>query len=120
MWHGINNRRFPRVSYKCLITIGAKGAAKHFLTNTENIGVGGICVSLIEGLGVFSEVNIELAVKDGLPPVKCRGHIVWVVKSQSVRNSMRTTKFDTGIEFVDLKEEDLERIESVVERAIRR
>lgn len=118
MWRGINNRRFPRANYKCLITIGTKGAAKYFLTHTENIGAGGICVSLEEGLGVFSEVNIELALKDGMPPIKCRGNVVWVVKSQSVKNSIRTTKFDTGIEFVALKEEEQARIDSLVEGLI--
>ncbi len=118
MWRGINNRRFPRAIYKCLITIGTKGAAKYFLTHTENIGVGGICVSLEEGLGVFNEVDIELALKDGLPPIKCKGNVVWVIKSQIVKNSVRTTKFDTGIEFVNLKEDDQARIENLVEKLI--
>ena len=118
MWRGINNRRFPRANYKCLITIGTKGAAKYFLTHTENIGVGGICVSLEEGLGVFNEVAVEVALKDGLPPIKCKGTVVWAVKSQIVKNSARTTKFDTGIEFVNLKEDEQARIENLVEKLI--
>lgn len=103
---------------ECLIAIGAKGAAKRFFTRTENIGVGGVCVSLAEGLGVFNEVAVELALKDGLPPIKCKGNVVWVVKNRLVKNSVRTTKFDTGIEFVALKEDEQARIENLVEKLI--
>jgi hypothetical protein len=120
MWRGINNRRFPRANYKCLITIGRVGAKKSLLTHTENIGVGGICVSLDEGLGVFSEVSIELALKDGRPPIRCRGNVVWVIKSQMVKNAVHITKFDTGIEFIGLAEADRERIEMVVEQVVQK
>lgn len=120
MWRGINNRRFPRANYRCLITIGAKGASKYYLTRTENIGVGGICVSLEEGLGVFNEVDIELALKDGLPPIKCKGSVVWVIKSQLVKNSVCKTRYDTGIEFTILKEADKKRIEDVVDKIIQK
>jgi len=119
MWLGINKRKFPRADYRCLITIGSKGVAKHLLTHTENIGVGGICVALDEGLGVFTEVDVELVLKDNNPHIKNRGNIVWVVKRQTMQNGTPTIKFDTGVEFVNIKETEILQIEKVVEDIIK-
>jgi hypothetical protein len=118
MWHGMNRRRFPRANYQCLITLGKKGAQRYILTNTENIGLGGICVILDEDAGIFAEVEIELALKDNYPPIKCKGHIAWVVKSQAIKSGEVVPKFDTGIEFVNLKEVDRQRVEKVMEDRI--
>lgn len=115
MWSGIDRRRFPRAQYRCLITVGKPNRERHFLTHTENIGVGGICVILGEDLGIFSEVDIELMLKDGGEPIKTRGSIVWVVKKTSTGG----TSYDTGIEFMNLKTKDRKRIEDVVNKILK-
>lgn len=118
MWRGIDRRKFPRADYQCLITISKKGTERHFLTHTENIGVGGICVVLDEDLGLFSEVDIELMLKDEDLPIKCRGNIVWVIKRTEIKNRKPLTRFDTGVEFIDIKETDRARIEKIVDYII--
>jgi len=120
MWLGINKRKFPRANYRCLITLGRKGSPKHFLTHTENIGVGGISVALDEGLAVFTEVSLELILKDNNLPVKCKGNIVWVVRRQTIQGGVPVIKFDTGIEFVNIKDTETQRIEKVVEGIIKK
>ena len=120
MWHGMDKRRFPRADYQCLITIIKKGTERNFLTHTQNIGMGGICVVLNEALGLFSHVDIELMLKDEEEPIKCKGNIAWVIKKTEIKNVTPVTNFDTGIEFVDLKENDKKRIEKIVQYIIQK
>jgi c-di-GMP-binding flagellar brake protein YcgR len=117
MWNGINRRKFPRASYKCLITIKKRLTAKTISTHTENIGAGGICVIIKEDLGLFQGVDLELFIDDNhdnRPPIKCGGTVVWVVKkTESKQKGIYV--YDTGIEFIDVRPEDRDRISEAVE-----
>ena len=117
MWNGINRRRFPRANYKCLITIKKRLTSKTIATQTENIGAGGICVIIKEDLGLFQGVDVELNLEDSRPPIKCGGTVVWVVKKNEPRQK-GTHLYDTGIEFIDIRPEDRERISEVVEEIL--
>ncbi|MFA5145852.1 MAG: PilZ domain-containing protein [Candidatus Omnitrophota bacterium] len=119
MWNGINRRRFPRASYKCLITIKKRLNAKTISTNTENIGAGGICVIIKEDLGLFQGVDLELHIDDDLEPIRCGGTVVWVVKKADPRQK-GVHFYDTGLEFIDVRPEDRERISEVVEAILER
>ncbi|MDD5495541.1 MAG: PilZ domain-containing protein [Candidatus Omnitrophica bacterium] len=114
MWNGINRRKFPRANYKCFITIKKRLTAKTLSTQTENIGAGGICIIVKEDLGLFQGVDIELYIEDNKPPVKCGGTVVWVVKKTEARHK-GVYLYDTGVEFIDIRPEDRERISEVVE-----
>ena len=115
MWNGINRRKFPRAHYKCLIDISAKNATKTISTYTENIGSGGICVILNEDLGLFQGVNLEIDLKNGISSnVTCGGTVVWVIKKHVI-GKKGAMQYDTGIEFVDIDEEEKIRISKIVE-----
>lgn len=116
MWDGINRRKFPRANYKCLISIKKRLNAKTISTQTENIGAGGICVLLKEDLGLFQGVDVELFLDENRPPVKCGGTVVWVVKKSSLKKS--GTIYDTGVEFIDMRPEDREKISELVEEIL--
>ena len=46
-WEGMDRRKFPRVMYPCMVkVIPAGGPQQYILTHTENIGQGGLCVTL--------------------------------------------------------------------------
>jgi c-di-GMP-binding flagellar brake protein YcgR len=117
MWNGINRRKFPRANYKCLITIKKRLNAKIISTQTENIGAGGICVIIKEDLGLFQGVDIELHIDDDRPPIKCGGTVVWAVKKSDPKQKGKYL-YDTGIEFIDIRPEDRERISEVVEEIL--
>lgn len=119
MWNGINRRKFPRANYKCLITIKKRLTPKTLSTQTENIGAGGICVIVKEDLGLFQGVDLELHLEDNRPPIKCGGTVVWVVKKAKPKRK-GSFLFDTGIEFIDMRPEDNERISEVVEEILAR
>jgi len=115
MWNGINRRRFPRAKYQCVITIKKSGEiTKIYTTYTENIGMGGICVILKESISLFKRVELEILLKNGNPPVRCEGSVVWVVK----RSEEDTITFDIGIEFINIKAVDRDRVEKVVEKIL--
>ena len=114
MWNGINRRKFPRANYKCLITIRKRLTAKTISTHTENIGAGGICVIIKDDLGLFQGVDLDLFVGDDRPPIKCGGTVVWVVKKSEPKQK-GSFSYDTGIEFIDVRPEDRDRISEVVE-----
>jgi len=85
------------------------------LTHTENIGIGGVCLILKKDLGIFGPVNLEIDLMDMQPHIKCEGKITWVVKRSSAEQK-KASFFDTGVEFVGLKEKDRNRIDLVINR----
>ena len=117
MWQGINKRRFPRANYPCEIIIVKKGAADKISTHTENIGAGGVCVTLSQELDRFSDVELILILNDKQPPIDCEARVVWTVKRSLPAG--QALSVDTGIEFVNLKEKDKLRIEKVVRKCLR-
>ena len=118
MWNGINRRKFPRANYKCLITIKRRLTAKTISTHTENIGAGGICVIIKEDLGLFQGVDLELFMEEGRPAIKSGGTVVWVVKKSEPKQK-GSYVYDTGIEFIDIRPEDMDKISEAVEGILR-
>jgi len=116
MWSGINRRKFPRAEYPCKITLKTKYQPDTITSQTENIGIGGICVILPKDLGIFAPVEIQLDLLDGQPIVGCDGTIVWIVKSKKDRNA----NYDTGLEFTNLKSDDEGRIAFIVDKILSR
>lgn len=114
MWQGIDNRRFPRGKYKCVVTVQQSASGAPIAAVTENIGLGGICVLLEKSLDIFSGVQLEITLEDGKDPLRVAGTIVWVVRRREFRKEPR---FDTGIEFTDLSAEDRVRIEAIVDKS---
>ncbi|MFH1411145.1 MAG: PilZ domain-containing protein [Candidatus Omnitrophota bacterium] len=109
----MNGRKFPRVNYRCRILICKNGEEKIFDANTENIGQGGVCVSLPNDVGMFERVGVELFLGEGGSPVKCKGKVVWVVKGHGSAVGGEVA-YDTGVEFTDLDRKDRERIEGLI------
>ncbi len=114
IWEGINKRKFPRVSYKCLIRVFREGDGEVIETFTENIGSGGICVALEKRLGLFEKVEMRIFIEEGTSPVECLGVVVWVVRKHDQKNKEKNLH-DTGIEFQDISEEDRKRIARLVD-----
>ena len=113
MWSGINRRKFPRAEYPCKITVKRKDHPDTLTTHTENIGIGCICVMLTKDLGIFAPVEIQLDLLDAKPVVECDGAVVWIVEKKQEQEEEK--RFDTGIEFTNLKRKDAERINNIVE-----
>jgi c-di-GMP-binding flagellar brake protein YcgR len=93
-----NRRKYPRVNYPCQLTMWlTEGNNETVLANTANIGLGGLCVYLNQGISVGTKVDIQLNFTDTTTPFKCRGSVV--------RCLQESEKFyNIGIQFEPLSE----------------
>jgi c-di-GMP-binding flagellar brake protein YcgR len=113
-WNGIEKRRFVRANFPCKIII--RPPHKHTIsTHTENISAGGVRVIIEERLEISLTVGLEIYLEN--EPIACKGRAVWVVdKESSYRKGLFF--FDTGIEFIDIKEEDRQKIDKIIETIV--
>ena len=96
-WDGLNRRKFPRINFPCLLSIGGTQRETAILTHTENLGVGGVCVIIKEDIKTFFPVKVELDLMDMGDHIKCTGKVVWNVRR--AEKSHKKMFHDIGIEF---------------------
>ena len=119
-WDGINRRKFPRIEYPCLVIIHHHQEQQDvLLTHTENLGIGGICVTLKKGIKLFVPVDVEIDLLDFGNHIKCAGKVVWSFRRRSDEKK-KPLFYDTGVEFINLNPKDQKRIEEVVMRLAKR
>ena len=113
-WEGIEKRRFVRANFPCKIVIYTP--TQHILaSHTENIGAGGVRVIIEQKLEISSNVGLEIYLEK--EPITCKGKIVWVVEKVNPI-SKKSFLFDTGLEFIDIKEDDRLVINNLVETIV--
>ena len=119
-WDGINRRKFPRVNYPCLVVIRNDGTLGNdvILTHTENVGIGGVCVTLKKNVRLFSPVELELDLLDLGNHIKCSGKVVWNIQRR-IDAAKKPLFYDVGIEFEDITPEDRERLVKVVRHLVK-
>ena len=111
-WSGLDHRQFPRINTQCDLWLH-KGFGGLIHAQTENLGRGGACVILRHALEKLTSVQIRLALKEETSPIECGGRIVWTVRSKEPASGKVT--YDTGIEFLNIKLEDEERITNFIQ-----
>jgi len=114
-WEGLNRRRFPRVNYPCLVVIqNADDKKEMIMSQTENVGVGGICVILRNNLKMFCPVELEIDLMDLGGHIRCKGKVVWCVQ-RKMEEKDKPLFYDTGIEFQDITPHDKQRLSDIVQ-----
>ncbi|MBI4549700.1 MAG: PilZ domain-containing protein [Candidatus Omnitrophica bacterium] len=113
---GLDLRKFPRYELKCDIQIGEDRTAFKFNTTTQNIGAGGVCVILNKELPKLTRVFTRLHMPDYGAPIECHANVCWVVRSRFLFKN--ESLFDTGLEFMDIRPDDRERIRLIVEKKL--
>ena len=116
MWDGFNKRKFPRLNIHCEIELSSESQQAPIRADTENMGVGGVCVILDRSLERFSKCRITLDLKE--KEISCDGKVVWIVPTREAKNSKK--RFDTGIEFVELAPSETAMIRSYVEKEVQK
>ena len=117
-WDGLNRRKFPRLNFPCLVII-KKSQDKDdvFLTHTENVGIGGVSVTLKQDLKIFCPVELELDLLDFEDHIKCQGKVVWNVRRNS-DDEHKPLFYDIGIEFGALDPKFQKRLQEAVRRIV--
>jgi len=113
-WAGFNQRQFPRVATECDISLSKAGEKSQIRAKTQNLGAGGVCVLVPEEMERFSNVRLSIRFDKREEDLVCGGRVVWVVKSKDPQSGKVT--FDTGIEFLDISEEEENGIRAFLER----
>ncbi|UCD15647.1 MAG: PilZ domain-containing protein [Candidatus Omnitrophota bacterium] len=107
-WQGLERRRFIRAKLPCKIIVYTP--EQHtIVSETENIGAGGVRVIIEEKLDIHLIVGLEIYLNNEV--VSCKGRVVWVLDTPAEAS----LSFDTGIEFFEIKEEDRNVIKNIVE-----
>jgi len=114
VWDGKEKRRFVRANLPCKIIIYTP--KEHIIiTHTENIGAGGVRVIIDENLSISSVVGLEIFLDD--KPIECEGRVVWVIDKKEAELAT-TNRYDTGIEFYKISDNDRGVINNFVESMI--
>jgi hypothetical protein len=109
-WEGMDRRKFPRVMYPCMVKItSSDGEQEAILTHTENIGQGGLCVTLKGGIKLFTPVDLEIDLLNLEEHIKPKGKVVWNVRRKAVEE-IKPMFYDIGVEFTEISKGDQERL----------
>ena len=114
MWDGVDRRKFVRAKYPCLITVRKDTPpVQAVFTHTEDISPGGVRVIIRKKIEVMAEVDLEIDLKDTLQNVSLKGKIARVKEIPATQRD-KAPRYDTAIQFIDLKDEDRQRIANIV------
>ena len=106
-WQGMDRRKFPRVMYPCMVKVISSGTQQQILTHTENIGQGGICVTLKDQIKLFTPVEVEIDLL-GIDKHICpKGKVIWNVRRKSIEKT-KPMFYDIGVEFTEISKRDQE------------
>jgi Tfp pilus assembly protein PilZ len=97
--------------------ISSDGTLHQFLTHTENIGLGGLCVTLKNEIKLFTPVDIEIDLLDIGEHIIAQGKVVWRVRRKSIEK-VKPMFHDTGIEFTEISKRDQDRLRDTLQLLI--
>jgi len=113
-WDKIDRRRALRIKFPFTIHLYPTGKSP-ISAYTEDLGAGGVKVTVHQELKISSIVELEVYVK--LRPIVCKGKVVWINKRESEFLEGETF-FDVGIEFQGLNSDEEEAITERLDRVI--
>ena len=94
-----NRRRYPRAHFVCQLTVWrTDGSSEVLMTETTNIGAGGVGVRLDKILRIDTMVELRIEFTQPAIPLKCRAKIA---RCDPIVSS---PLFEVGIEFAGLDE----------------
>jgi Tfp pilus assembly protein PilZ len=97
--------------------ISADGSQEAILTHTENLGLGGLCITLKNEVKLFTPVEMEIDLLDIDEHIKTKGKVVWRVRRKAVEE-VKPMFHDTGIEFTEIDKRDQDRLRKTLQLLI--
>jgi hypothetical protein len=97
--------------------ISSNGLQEAILTHTENIGLGGLCITLKNEIKLFTPVEMEIDLLDIDEHIKSKGKVVWNVRRKSIEE-VKPMFHDTGIEFTEIHKRDEDRLRKTLQLLI--
>jgi c-di-GMP-binding flagellar brake protein YcgR len=107
-------RRFQRLSVLVDVVYNkVSPSQKVEVSLTKNISKGGICLIAYDELKVSDNLDLNIYLPGDKIPVHVIGRVAWV-KDFVICNIPDGKRFDVGIEFLTITEEDQKRIDKYV------
>lgn len=101
-----SRRRFPRIASQHSVLLKRLGDEMEEFAQTRTLAIGGCSVVSGERVGVGSSLELLIAAEGGV--ITVRGRVVY-------ENELSDGRFDLGVEFGDLSDEEAGRIQQVLE-----
>ncbi|MCM8774490.1 MAG: PilZ domain-containing protein [Candidatus Omnitrophica bacterium] len=79
---------------------------------TKNISEGGICLVVHNKIDLNSLLSLKIHLPDGKEPIQVTGKVVW--KAEYTFIIIQESRYDLGIQFLDISETDRNRIANYV------
>lgn len=111
-WKYQERRKFPRVKFPCKVVVDY--SLKPIFVHTENLSEGGMRAVLPEHIPEKVIVNIEL-IFESKKTIQCSAKVTWIQPKPASANSADFV-YDTGFQFMDLKEEDQKYLEGMLKK----
>ncbi len=104
-------RKFARLNILVDVSYKKRESLKiERLTVTKNIGKGGICFVGYEALKESDIIDMNIFLPGEKSPMRITGKVVWV-KEFVIGEPSRGTRYDVGVEFINIAQGDLEKVE---------
>ncbi len=100
-------RRAPRIETQILVHYGLR-EDKLLQQFTVNVGLGGLFLATEALLSIDTWLDLQLELSDGLPPLACRGRVAWLNHPDWIKKPQLPCGM--GVEFVDISEEQQQRL----------
>ncbi len=115
---GADRRGYPRTSIE--LNVEYKKLNTFFHDYTRNISQGGTFIRTPKPLEIGTEFVFKLRVPELLEPLSLRGQVKWVVAEEDAGKDPEKPDAGMGIQFLYESEEDRLRVESTVERLMKK
>ena len=109
-------RKFPRLSLGADIKYSvAKISSSQGEIPMKNISAAGICIIVYEDLALGTDLSLQVYLPGNDAPIYTKGRVVW--KSEFKIGYGSKPCYDVGIGFLDIDEEDRQKILQYVSKA---
>ena len=106
-------RKFVRLSALVDVIYNKRAVTDKELSITRNISQGGICLIAYDRLNEQDVLDLKLYLPEDNTPIQAIGKVVWV-KEFIIGSIEEGKRYDVGIEFMDIREEDANRVNKYV------
>lgn len=112
----INKRRFVRLNVLPLIEgvfVQCRYLEKERASLIKDISKGGICLILYEEVKSLDVLDLKISLPDEKNPINAIGRVCWV-KEIVVSRKPKKSRFEVGVEFIEIDKEDRKKIANYI------
>lgn len=107
----LERRKFPRLNFRIdfKYNILNKTRFKDETAETKNISAGGIAIILLNKVEIGDKLNLKFYLPETNIAIKTTGKVVWT-QEFTIGTLDTSTAYDVGVEFIDINEDDRNKI----------